>query len=398
VIQSPTSLEPKIGVPHHHHVPRHHHHHHHVAAHPKPVHVPVPKPKQIVRSQAVLDSVANLPRVHLGHAIYESKIKAGEQPSRDGVTSSHQGFVTSMAALPRLEGHENKTFTVRVPRVHLTPVAREEITAHRNVWGTDVYTDDSDVIAACIHNGWFRGEWPEDIDKSLLGLEIDVPEEPSSNGAHRGKAKVVRKERIVSKLGDINLFEPPASGPMEVPENQDLHVTLLILPQLEKYSSTTRFGIRSREWPDNHDGVSYMIHSIKWVAGTDTAKEATGKARRMRMAVNLRQDEKEEEERLALMFSTAHVNGADAMEIDSPMGVQESFERGEPGPLTMGIKGLGMGGWWKEKARKMKQKPMVENSEPVAAPTPAVEAAESESVKQEEKSDEPSQASGMIVS
>lgn len=401
MIQSPTSLETKIGVPHHHHVPRHHHHHHHVAAHPKPAHVPVPKPKQIVRSQAVLDSVANRPRKHIGHIVYEAKIRAGEQPSRDGITSSHQGFLTSMAPLPRLEGQENKTLTIRVPRVHLTRVAREEITAHRNVWGTDVYSDDSDVIAACIHNGWFRGEWPEDVDKSLLGLEIDVPEEPSSSGLSNGQGKNSEKDRLSSKVGDIILTEPPAHGPMEVPADRDLHVTVLVLPQLEKYSSTTRFGIRSREWPDNHDGVSYMIHNIKWVTGVDTAKESSGKARRMRMALNLRQEEKEEEERVALMFSTANSNGVDVMDIDNDGEVQESFERGGPGPLSLGIKGLGMGGWWKEKARKAKSKPVVKALDPAVVSVPATEAIGPDvgeaDVKSEERGDEQGQSEGIVV-
>jgi hypothetical protein len=78
------------------------------------------------------------------------------------------------------------------------------------VWGTDVYTDDSDIIAACIHQGWFRGEWAEDVDPSLLGLELGdgAPDSPKEY-----------------------LTDPPLRGPMQVPKDRDLDVTILILPR-----------------------------------------------------------------------------------------------------------------------------------------------------------------------
>jgi phenolic acid decarboxylase len=70
-----------------------------------------------------------------------------------------------------IEGKENCTLTMKIGKEHLIPASREEITSRRALWGTDVYTDDSDVIAACIHAGWIRGEWSDDVDVSMLGLD-----------------------------------------------------------------------------------------------------------------------------------------------------------------------------------------------------------------------------------
>jgi hypothetical protein len=84
---------------------------------------------------------------------------------------------------------------------------------------------------------------------------------------------------------------------MPVPDNRDLHVTLLILPRLEKYSSTTRFGIKSREFGDfiggengeprqrvAHDGISFMIIGLRWVTnGAKLQGQFRGKARRERI-------------------------------------------------------------------------------------------------------------------
>lgn len=128
-----------------------------------------------------------------------------------------------------------------MPRIHISNTSRQEITSRKAVWGTDIYTDDSDVIAAYIHQGWFKGQWADDVDIDLLGLELDdgPPESPKDY-----------------------LDKPPRRGPMDVPKKRDLHVTVLVLPKLEKYSSTTRFGIRSREWGAKREGRQ-SLHAIE---------------------------------------------------------------------------------------------------------------------------------------
>lgn len=179
---------------------------------------------------------------------------------------------------------------VKVGKQHLTPGAREEITSRRALWGTDVYTDDSDVVAACIHGGWIRGEWPEDVDVDLLGLDegIDV-EDKDVKGSKKGRGK----EPVESKPNPDYLEAPLKPGPISVPEGRDMHVMVTILPKLEKYAASVRFGIKSREWGgkfgrdgqrSSHDGLSFMIKSVRFVTnGAGAQARLRGQARRERM-------------------------------------------------------------------------------------------------------------------
>ncbi|OAF54816.1 hypothetical protein VC83_08927 [Pseudogymnoascus destructans] len=340
------SPPPKV-IPHHHHINRHHYHHHHGSPHPKPPpqvimpQVIMPKPKTVVKSNAVLDSVAHLPRKHLGHFTYSTALKPGDPPS---VVHNHQrrrAFNSNPEPLPKMEGSENCTLTVRVPRVYLEPPSREEITARRSVWGTDIYTDDTDVVAACIHGGWIRGEWSDDVDISVLDLVIDDSAEDNGTAT-----------KVTSKNGDITLTAPPARGPMLPPPPKDLHVTILVLPALEKYSSTTRWGIRSRAWANTHDGLSFQIMSVKFVSGVDTAKEIRGSARRLRIDSQLREDDLERESAWAALLQVG--NGHHDEVARNKDGIAESFVRGDPTP-AQGIVGLGMRSWWKEQPRRVEE-------------------------------------------
>jgi hypothetical protein len=186
---------------------------------------------------------------------------------------------------------------VKIGKEHLSRAAREEITCRRALWGSDVYTDDSDVVAACIHAGWIRGEWPDDVDVSMLGLDEGYSVSDVRALLH-GRANGVKDKAVASQLGSSTLSvltEPPKNGPMPVPENRDLHVTLLILPRLEKYASTTRFGIKSREFGGPvgdeeahqraiHDGISFMVIGLRWVTnGGASQNRLRGKARRERI-------------------------------------------------------------------------------------------------------------------
>lgn len=300
----------------------------------------MPKPKTVVKSNAVLDSVAHLPRKHLGHFTYSTVLQPGDPPS---VVHNHQrrAFNSNPKPLPKMEGSENCTLTVRVPRVYLEPLSREEITARRSVWGTDIYTDDTDVVAACIHGGWIRGEWSDDVDISVLDLVID---DSGDDNATATKA--------IAKNGDITLTAPPARGPMLPPPAKDLHVTILVLPALEKYSSTTRWGIRSRAWANTHDGLSFQIMSVKFVSGVDTAKETRGSARRLRIDSQLREDDLERESAWAALLQVG--NGHHDEVARNKDGIAESFVRGDPTP-AQGIVGLGMGSWWKEQPRSVEE-------------------------------------------
>lgn len=273
----------------------HHHHHHgprgthpHVQPSKQGVQSPTtlpPKPKTTISSKLALEAVSNKPRNFLGDFIYEPGLKAQRLLPN---APNHRGFSSNPKPLPLdlIRDNENSVLTVKVARIHLSQLAREEITARAFIWGTEVYTDDSDVVAACIHGGWIRGHWPDDVDVSML----DLDQGSGANDSKRRKPKNQPSEPVETETEGL-IVAPPAAGPMAVPENRDLHVNVLILPRLTKYSSVTRFGITSREFGGEfggrhviHDGLSFMIKSIRWVEnGAQPQARLRGKGRRERM-------------------------------------------------------------------------------------------------------------------
>lgn len=226
-------------------------------------------------------------------------------------------------------------------RAYLDHKSREEITIRRAVWGTDIYTDDSDIIAACIHQGWFKGAWPTGVDENLLGLEV----------TDDGTIHVFRS------LDEI-WTKPPPSGPADVPKNRDLNVNILILPLLDKYSSVTRFGIRSREWGGKydgyhsmHDGLSFMIQSIQWVDGINGVEGRSVHDRRELLAQEQREADLEAAKTLEELVLNGNGSGKPQFE--------ESFERGGDRleERRGEIRGVGMGSWWKKPNAVHKKEP-----------------------------------------
>lgn len=269
---------------HHHHFdeegkPILHHHHHHLDHHHRrhgPTHqhktaaaspaVPPRIPKININNDSLLESVRQLPRHHLGSTLYSPSITSIN--SKDPLHIK-LGYTSTPKPLPRFDSQENSTFTVRIPRFYLTPTEREEICRRRTLWGSDVYTDDSDPVAAAIHAGWIRGDWGDDIDLSMLG--IDTASNPKRTLPKKGNKAIE------------TVFSLP-SQPIRPPPGKDLHLTLLILPTLQSYASTTAHGIKSRTWGHDHDGVSFKIEKIAWVdEGAENSEERGGEARRKRM-------------------------------------------------------------------------------------------------------------------
>jgi hypothetical protein len=217
------------------------------------------KPQTIVSSQELLASVSLLPRKHLGNQLYSTKLSV---PPRDCTPlDSKYHFKSSVKPIPRFEGKDNCTFTVRVPRAYLGTDTEAntvagglaEICKTRAVWGSEVYSDDSDPVAAAVHSGWIRGDFGEYNDdlRDLFHPQAESDSESIDIG------------RVLTKK---------PKSPLHIPLNADLHITLLLLPALTCYVASTQNFLRSREWGADHDGVSYMIHSIEFVGGTMSNK------------------------------------------------------------------------------------------------------------------------------
>lgn len=152
--------------------------------------------------------------------------------------------------------------TIRIPRFYLSKEEREQVCLRRAVWGSEVYSDDSDPLAAAIHAGWIQGDWGDTVDFSALAL-APVSETPDPKQTE---------------------FTTPPSCPMLAPASRDLHLTILILPALETYASRICHGIKSRPWGNDHDGLSYRIEKIAWVdEKAAQGEERGGAARRKRL-------------------------------------------------------------------------------------------------------------------
>lgn len=150
----------------------------------EPVEEPAAKPSDEpatvdVDNRPVLEEVAHFPRRQLGSVVYE--------PGRLLV-----------------RGHELDYNGVLQVRVSKSFVEDNEAVGERRVWGTDVYTDDTDVVAALRHLGHLQ-----------------------------------RKS------------------------TSDLLVEVLLLPGLSRYRGSNRHGLQSRTWLKRHDGISYMVLNVR---------------------------------------------------------------------------------------------------------------------------------------
>jgi hypothetical protein len=211
-----------------------------------------------ISSQSVLAAVADKTRNHLGSSLYDVTIK----PSPFESTTIHDkwGFYKQYSPARRFSADDdNCTLTIRVAREFLTDESREKLCVDRYLFGTEVFTDDSDPLLAAIHSGWIRGAWGPEVDVKLL----DLPPPPH-------KALPVPRA----------MTEVPVT-PMLPPANMDAHIEILALPPLTQYAPSVRFGVKSREWGGNHDGRSFMVVGVRWVdEGRDRHLERNGKGRK----------------------------------------------------------------------------------------------------------------------
>lgn len=262
--------------------PAHHHHHHHATHahtghhhhHPPRAVPPARKPSITVVSKKILESCAKRPRKHLGSQLYSTELST--PPATDTPFDPRIKFSSTMKPIPFFEGKENCTFTVRVPREYLKfggvePSYFEEICKRKQLWGSEVYTDDSDVVAAAVHSGWLKGDFGE-LNEDLRTL--------CDNDSER--------EDEVEEV-PLTLLKKPRR-PVRVPDGHDAHITVLILPPLDKYTSSNQHHILSRDWGGrgvSHDGMSFMIERIEFVNEDVESRqfERNAAGRKLRLAI-----------------------------------------------------------------------------------------------------------------
>ncbi|KAL3900565.1 MAG: hypothetical protein SGCHY_001246 [Lobulomycetales sp.] len=143
---------------------------------------------------------------------------------------------------------------VLVPRSKLLLYAGNLSLRLGAVWGTEIYSDDSDIVAACVHAGYYK---PADAqnwnDKKIAG----------GSGANHTTYPIIP---------DSAIFFDNEGVVSEMLPDHDLRVKLIVLPRLAKYTGSLQHGIKSRTWsgPGQHDGESFRIISCEQVPSTSS--------------------------------------------------------------------------------------------------------------------------------
>ncbi|KAJ3111141.1 hypothetical protein HDU96_005948 [Phlyctochytrium bullatum] len=156
------------------------------------------------------------------------------------------------------------------------------------LWGTDIYTDDSDIVAVIVHSGYYHAvDQPPEVQLE----EAQVPD--ASAAADTGSISGAGKDESVAADSKVPT-ETDGTGPdttssavrVESSERQlpkppqhpliakkdpinprlalhDLSVTLRVLPRLNRYTGSSRNGISSKGWGSSHDGESIRVEKIE---------------------------------------------------------------------------------------------------------------------------------------
>ncbi|KAI9004588.1 histone deacetylation protein Rxt3-domain-containing protein [Gaertneriomyces semiglobifer] len=212
----------------------------------------------------------------LGYVVYKG-------PTLRHPTSTHPDDIQLFLLPPFGPEHHYATVEVRIPARWL--LYRNNVALRKGaVWGTDVYTDDSDVVAVVTHAGWYKcGDDPHARLQRQATPSVKT-EPPSTNesvvpsvesratpaatdGIVDNDAARKEKDRVSSAsfpTPPTPAIYRPLAASAALPDH-DLIVTLRVLPRLVKYTGSLRNGIHSRGWGGGHDGESIRVEKVEMV-------------------------------------------------------------------------------------------------------------------------------------
>lgn len=122
-------------------------------------------------------------------------------------------------------------------RIRHKDISQPEALDGASIWGTDVYTDDSDPYMVLLHSERFGlGPLRQRERLSFAGIVIE------------------------GCSGDAE-----STPYLQFTEGHDLLVTFAVLPKLVRYTGSLRNGVRSLSWVDEHDGESIQVQDVKHV-------------------------------------------------------------------------------------------------------------------------------------
>lgn len=204
----------------------------------------------VVSNDKVLDMVKEWPSEFLGEVLYAPEMR-----------------------MPHHEGHENATFRVRINEAWLRPSPVSTSVSpvvRRALWGTDVYTDDSDPLAILFHQdmkGGKAGRGEEDGERAGEGADGDA-RRPSAKTAVKPAAhhhsSTGKERRSVARVQKMTQSYKRAQEQLLQHHNYDggdAVLTFRVLPRLVKYTGSLRYGLMSRTFDGVHDGRSIYLES-----------------------------------------------------------------------------------------------------------------------------------------
>lgn len=211
----------------------------------------------IDKIQQVKDHIKKLPSKHLGTIEYAENptnlnynaqfinISEREQEYIDSMkkfqTCYDENMPISIPLLPEfINNYINCTVDIKIPRFELYD---NENVYQRKVWGCDIYTDDSDVVAILYHCGILKSSDPL---ADLECLKSDMTATDSTDTDTTTPVYAVQRDSSEEDISDV------------------LVVRLRVLPPLKGYYGGYRNCYNSRSWVCGHDGASVSVESVCW--------------------------------------------------------------------------------------------------------------------------------------
>ncbi|KAI8820682.1 histone deacetylation protein Rxt3-domain-containing protein [Fimicolochytrium jonesii] len=228
----------------------------------------------VVNDERLTRIPRNVEERYLGHVNY-----TGPRLRRPGSEDVHD---IELFLLPKFTiDHHYATIEVRVPAFFLS--CKRNVAARLSaVWGTDIYADDSDMVAMLIHSGWYRPFDSTGVNYTGAAFPnaVDIVPPKVEPGKTEGElveaqlspstaTKIPDQLKDGAKAADVRLIPPavvtPIVGkadPKDGLADHDIFVTLRVLPRLVKYAGSLRNGVESRGWGSAHDGESVRIEKV----------------------------------------------------------------------------------------------------------------------------------------
>ncbi|KAI9333115.1 histone deacetylation protein Rxt3-domain-containing protein [Obelidium mucronatum] len=166
----------------------------------------------------------------------------------------------ALSLLPEFNtDHLFGSLDIRIPAEHLS-YTRNPAVQCRAVWGTDIYTDDSDIVAAIIHSGHYRpvdgpafkhhvitkqsivDQHTTNMPSSPQGHPTSTPTTPPAPTNQEGPPPSAPTQPIEAKTVQTDSIPTLIATPHPIYTDQPLHdllVTIRVLPRLVKYTGTT---------------------------------------------------------------------------------------------------------------------------------------------------------------